>query len=109
MSDEFAGLLRERVVIERIMGVRNAMGLREEGWEPFARCLASVIPEGAGAEAEAMSLSAMPRFRVTIRTREGVGIDQRIRWAGRLLMIRQLLDDPRSKDRMVFRCEEVRS
>ena len=64
--------------------------------------------DGAGIELEAMAFSAMPRFKVSIRLREGVAIDQRIRWGTRLLMIRQMISDPRLGDRIVMRCEEVR-
>ena len=106
---EFAGTLVERILIERQVASRNAMGMQEYGWERVFRCLASVVLEGVGAEAEAMALSAMPRFRVTIRKREGIAIDQRVNWRGRLLMIRQLLPDPKEKDRISMRCEEVRS
>jgi SPP1 family predicted phage head-tail adaptor len=109
MSGEFAGTLRERVLIERAITSRNAMGLQEPGWEKVCSCLASVALESVGAESEAQALSAMPRFRVTIRWREGIAIDQRISWNGRKMMVRQLLDDPRAKDRIVMRCEEVRS
>jgi head-tail adaptor len=109
MMNEFAGTLRERVTIERPISSRNTMGLQEPGWEIVCRCLASVALESVGAESEAQALSAMPRFRVTIRQREGVGLDQRISWSGRKLMVRQLLDDPRAKDRIVMRCEEVRA
>jgi head-tail adaptor len=51
----------------------------------------------------------MPRFRVTIRWRDGIALDQRVTWNGRKLMVRQLLDDPRAKDRIAMRCEEVRA
>lgn len=108
MSAEFAGTLRERVVIERAVSTRNAMGLQEPGWEQVCRCLASVALESVGAESEGQALSAMPRYRVTIRKREGVTVDQRITWNGRKLMVRQTLDDPRQKDRIAMRCEEVR-
>jgi head-tail adaptor len=108
MSGEFAGTLRERIVIERAISLRNAMGLQEPGWEQVCRCLASVTLESVGPESEAQSLSAMPRYRVTIRRRDGVSIDQRVIWNSRKLMVRQLLDDPRTKDRIVMRCEEVR-
>lgn len=108
MSGEFAGTLSERIRIERQAATRNAMGLQEYGWEPLLRCNAAVTVEGAGPESEAMALSAMPRFRVVIRRRDEVAIDQRIVWKKRLLMIRQLLDDPRAKDRITLRCEEVR-
>lgn len=106
---EFAGTLRERIVIERPIAVRNAMGLQEPGWEKVCRCLASVVLESVGAESEGQALSSMPRYRVTVRRRDGIALDQRVSWSGRKLMVRQLLDDPRLKDRITMRCEEVRA
>ena len=108
MSREFAGTLVERVAIERRAEARNAMGLQEHGWERVTECRATVTAEGVGPEVEGMSLSAMARFRVTIRRRDGIAIDQRVRWRGRLLMVRQLIEDPLLKDRLTLRCEEVR-
>jgi SPP1 family predicted phage head-tail adaptor len=108
MSREFAGTLSERIEIERQVEARNAMGLQEHKWERVASCHAAVVAEGVGPEVEGMSLSAMPRFRVTIRRREEIAIDQRVRWRGRLLMVRQLIEDPRMRDRLTLRCEEVR-
>lgn len=105
---EFTGTLRERIRIERPATTRTAAGLQEAGWEPVATCLAAITLEGAGAESEAMALSAMPRLRVTIRRRSGIAIDNRILWRSRTLMIRQMLDDPRHPDRLVLRCEETR-
>lgn len=106
---EFAGTLRERIAIERPITRRTAAGLQEAGWEAVASCLAAIVLEGVGPESEGQTLSAMPRLRVTIRRRAGISIDQRIRWQARILMIRQLLDDPRTPDRLVLRCEEVRT
>jgi len=108
MSGEFAGTLRERITIERSVSLRNAMGLQEPGWEEVCRCLAAVVLETVGAESEGQALSSMPRYRVTVRWRDGIALDQRVRWNGRSLMVRQLLDDPRARDRIVMRCEEVR-
>lgn len=108
MGAEFAGSLRERIVIEAQALERSAMGVRQTGWREVARCLAAVEADGLGAEREGMSLSAMPRFSVTIRRREGVAIDQRLRWRGRLLMVRALVEDPARPDRMVLRCEQGR-
>lgn len=105
---EFAGTLRERVLIERPISSRNDMGLQEPGWEAVCRCLASVALQSVGPQSEAQALSAMPMYRVTIRWREGIGLDQRITWRGRTLMVRQLLDDPTANDRIAMRCEEVR-
>jgi len=105
---EFAGTLNERIIIERPVGERTAMGVQQTEWKQVCACLAAIVLEGSGAESEAMALSAMPRFRVTIRSRDGVAIDQRINWRGKLMMVRQILDDPRARDRIVMRCEEVR-
>jgi SPP1 family predicted phage head-tail adaptor len=105
---EFAGTLSERISVERPVGGRTAMGVQDSLWEPVFSCLASIVPEGAGAESEAMALSAMPWFRVTIRKRDGIAIDQRINWRGKLMMVRQMLDDPRARDRIIMRCEEIR-
>jgi SPP1 family predicted phage head-tail adaptor len=106
---EFAGTLRERIVIEQPVSVRNEMGLQEPGWKEVCRCFASVTLESVGQESEGQALSAMPKFRVTIRRRDGIALDQRISWNGRRLMVRQVLDDPLAKDRIAMRCEEVRS
>lgn len=106
---EFAGTLRERIVIEQQVSVRNEMGLQEPGWEEVCRCLASIALESVGAESEGQALSAMPKYRVTIRRRDGIALDQRVTWGARKLMVRQLLDDPRMKDRIAMRCEEVRA
>ena len=105
---EFAGTLKERVRIERPVALRTAGGLQQAGWEEVVPCLAEIVPEGAAAEAEAMSLSAMPRFRVTIRRRDGISVGQRVSWKGRAMLVRQRIDDPRMPDRIVLRCEEVR-
>ena len=106
---EFAGSLRERVVVEALTEERNALGAQLPEWTVVARCLAAVAPEGTGAEAEGQALSAMARFKVTIRVREGIAVGQRVRWRARLLSIRQRVDDPALPDRITLRCEEIRS
>lgn len=106
---EFAGTLRERIVIERPTTSRTPTGLQEAGWETVARCRAAIQLEGVGPQAEAQAMSAMPRLRVTIRRRPDIAIDQRIRWGERILMVRQILDDPRLPDRLVLRSEEART
>lgn len=105
---EFAGTLRERIRIERPVDLRTTSGLQQPGWELVASCFAAIAADGAGPEAEAMSLSAMPRFRVTIRWRDGVAVGQRVSWGGRKMMVRQRIDDPKLPDRILLRCEEVR-
>lgn len=108
MSSEFAGTLKERIRIERPVDLRTDSGLQQAGWEPVASCLAAIVAEGAGPEAEAQALSAMPRFRVTIRWREGVSVGQRVVWGERAMLVKQRIDDPMLRDRILLRCEELR-
>lgn len=105
---EFAGTLRERIVIEAPVEARTASGLQQPGWEQVARCLAAIAPDGAGPEGQAMALSSMPRFRVTIRRRDGIAVGQRVRWGGRSMLVTRRIDDPRLPDRVVLKCEEMR-
>lgn len=109
MRAEFAGTLTQRVTLSRLSEERTESGLSESRWEVFASCLASVVPEGAGAEAEGMTLSGMPRYRVVLRSRADVRVEQRVSWRGRQFLVKQLLDDPRLPDRIELRCEEVRA
>ena len=54
---EFAGTLRERIVIERPISLRNAMGLQESGWEEVCRCLAASPWRASAPKAEARHLA----------------------------------------------------
>lgn len=108
MSGEFAGSLKQRVIIERQTSLRTASGLQQAGWERVATCLAGIVAEGVGAEAEGQALSASPRFRVTIRARDGISVGQRVIWGERVMLVRQRIDDPRLPDRILLRCEEMR-
>jgi head-tail adaptor len=106
---EFAGTLRERIIIESKVTNRTPAGVQQEGWATVASCFAAVALDGVSPQSEGMALSAMPKVRVTIRKRDGIAIDQRIRWGERTFMVRQLLDDPMAKDRLTMRCDEVRA
>ena len=108
MSGEFAGSLKQRISIERPTLLRTAGGLQEAGWEQVATCLAAIVAEGVGAEAEGQALSANPRFRVTIRARDAIAVGQRIIWGERVMLVRQRIDDPALPDRILLRCEEMR-
>jgi head-tail adaptor len=105
---EFAGTLKQRIQIERPVDLRTDSGLQQAGWEAVASCLAAIIAEGAGPEAEAQALSSMPRFRVTIRWRDGIAVGQRVIWGTRAMLVKQRIDDPATPDRILLRCEEMR-
>lgn len=105
---EFAGTLRERIRIERRVESRSAAGLSNEEWEPVGECMAAIRSDGVGAEVEGGTLSRSNLYRVTLRRKKAVSIDQRVRWGARVLRVRQVVDDPGLPDRLILRCEEER-
>jgi head-tail adaptor len=105
---EFAGRLTQRVELWARSAFRSETGVSSEEMSLMLNCLADIVAEGAGAADEAMSVSAMPRYRVTVRRQSEFAVDQQIRWRGRRLLIWQIVDDPKLPDRLVLRCEEQR-
>ena len=110
MSKEFAGSLRERVIIERpVFARRTAIGVQASGLGSGRAVPGVGRARRGGGGSEAMALSAMPRFRVTIRKRDGIAIDQRSAVGRATADDPQMVDDPRLGDRHLLRCEEVRT
>lgn len=105
---EFAGRLRQRILIERPVQQRSPTGLRVEQWETVTQCLAAIEAIGAAGTEEGMALAAMGRFRVLIRWRADVEVGQRLEWRGGRMIVRQVKFDPRLPDRIELRCEELR-
>lgn len=108
MSGEFAGTLRETVMIEKRLGDRDILAGATGRYLYGGTARVAVIPAGLGAVIVGDAPSAEPRWRVVMRKREG--IDQRIRlsWRGRYLAVRGVLSDPREPAQMILTCEEVR-
>ncbi|WP_426267869.1 phage head completion protein [Sphingomonas sp. LHG3443-2] len=105
---EFAGSLTQRIELWERSQARLMTGASSEEMNLVLSCRASIVAEGSGAPDEAMSVSAMPRYRITVRKLADFTIDQQVRWRGRRLMVRQIVDDPMLPDRLVLRCEEQR-
>lgn len=105
---EFAGTLNQRIEIWAFAADRLPTGASSGTMSKLLSCLASIVSDGAGSPTEAMSVSAMSRFRVTVRVSADIAVDQEVRWKGRRLAIRQVIDDPALPDRLVLRCEEQR-
>lgn len=105
---EFAGKLTQRIELWARSQARLENGVSSEEMSFSLTCLAGIAAEGAAAADEAMSVSAMPRYRVTVRRQDDFSVDQQVRWRGRRLIIRQIVDNPILPDRLVLRCEEQR-
>lgn len=108
MRGELAGALRERVTIERRAGDRDAIAGASGRHLYDGAAWVAVAPLTFGAESVAQALSALPRFAVTMRKREGIGPWTRLVWRGRFLRVLAVLSDPRDAARMQLTCEELR-
>ncbi|RDV06080.1 head-tail adaptor protein [Sphingorhabdus pulchriflava] len=108
MSSEFLGMLRERVTIEHRLGNRDALGGASGRYAYDGAAWVAVSPLIPADLIAADSLSAMPRWQVTMRKREGIDLRTRLVWRGRFLGVRNIVSDPRDASRMVLTCEEAR-
>jgi head-tail adaptor len=106
--NEFAGTLRERVTIERRLGNRDVLGGASGAYAYDGAAWVAVSPLIPTDLAAADSLSAMPRWQVTMRKREGIDLKTRLVWRGRFLAVRGVVSDPRNPAQMVLTCEEKR-
>jgi head-tail adaptor len=105
---ELAGTLRERVVLETRLESRDPRAGATGKYSYDGEAWAALMPLMPTELSRADALSALPRWQVTIRKREGVGIRTRLTWRGKYLAVRGLISDPRQPAQMVLTCEEVR-
>ena len=105
---ELSGSLRERVTIERRLGNRDALGGAVGAYAYDGAAWAAVSPLIPADLTVADSLSALPRWQVTMRKREGVDLKTRLVWRGRFLGVLSVISDPRDPARMVLTCQEKR-
>ena len=108
MSGEFAGALRERVTIERRLGDRDAIAGATGRHVHDGAAWVAITPLDPGVMTVGGALSAMPRWRVTMRKREGMGPWTRLVWRGRYLAVRSVISNPQRPERMDLTCDELR-
>ena len=105
---EFAGHLRERIAFERRSDERDILAGARGKWRYDGAAWAAVTPLGEGELIEADSVSALPRWRVTLRKRDGIDPASRIVWRGRYLRVRSVESDPREPAQMILTTQEQR-
>lgn len=105
---EFSGALRERATIERRESGRDSVGGRTGRWLYDGAAWIGVTPLVAADLAAADTISALPRWQVVMRKREGIGVWTRLVWRGRFLVVRSVVSDPRDPARMILTTEERR-
>ena len=105
---EFAGALRERIAFERRSDERDLLAGALGKWRYDGAAWAAVAPLGFGEAVAGDALSSLPRWRITLRKREGIDLSSRIVWRGRYLRIRSVESDPREPAQMILTVQEQR-
>lgn len=108
MSEEFTGSLKERVSIEQRRNERDVLAGAKRGFTYDGAAWAAVSPLVPAGLSLADTLSALPRWQVTMRKREGIGPATRLVWRGRFLGVTGVISDPREPAKMILTCEEMR-
>jgi head-tail adaptor len=96
------------VTIERRRDVRDALARGIAKWSYDGAVWVAVTPLIPADLTLADALSALPRWQVTMRKREGIDLATRLVWRGRFLAVRSVVSDPREPAQMVMTCEEMR-
>ena len=105
---EFAGSLREQVILETRLESRDGRGGSTGHYRYDGLVWAALMPLVPADLSRADALSSLPRWQVTMRKREDVGMHTRLTWRGRHLAIRSLVSDPRQPAQILLTCEELR-
>ncbi len=105
---EFSGALRERATLEVRAPDRSAAGGRTGRWNYDGAAWISVMPMMPADMTVGASRSALPRWQVTMRKREGVGLQSRLVWRGKFLQVRSVVSDPREPAHIILTTEEIR-
>jgi len=107
-ANELAGALKERVTLEYQAAGTDARGVANGAWLSRGTVWAAVVPAGEGAPYAADALSVEPRYRVTLRRRDDLGVGDRLIWRGRTLGVLSITADPAQPDRMTCLVEQLR-
>ncbi len=104
----FAGILRERVIIETRNADRDTLAGSTGKYTYAGEAWAALMPLIPADLTQGAAISAMPRWQVIMRKREGIDPRVRLTWRGKYLAVRNVVSDPREPAQMMLTCEEVR-
>lgn len=103
-----AGTLRESIVIERPVEVRNELGEATQEWVEFARRRASVEMSGYTESLRMAQIGGAATWTVRLHYVTGLEAGMRVRWvsrANRILYISSVLEVDRMSEHSLI-CEE---
>ncbi|VWX61277.1 head-tail adaptor protein [Sphingorhabdus sp. 109] len=108
MGQEFSGILRERISIERQSVGRDALGSAEPEYLTVGVFWAAAEAMQTGAVSEAESRSALPRWRFTLRETRVIRPGDRLVWGDRVMTISSVILEHRRTRKTILQAEEKR-
>lgn len=107
MSPPVSGALRRRVTLEAPDAVADDIGGVTRGWRVVATVWARIETPRGATRLEGDRLEQARFHRVTLRWRDGVSGEMRLRLGERILLIRAARDPDESRRRLELDCEET--
>lgn len=108
MGQEFSGILRERIMIERQRAARDGLGSAEPLYDPVGTFWAAAEALDSGHDAEAESRSALPRWRFILRETQAIRPGDRLLWRARELIVSSVVLEHRLIPKTILQAEERR-
>jgi SPP1 family predicted phage head-tail adaptor len=100
-----AGQLRDRIIIQAPIEVDDGVGGKTRTWTAGIPVRAKVVPLTGSEVAKASILNGVQAYQITIRFREGVGVENRIMLAGAPLNIDSVVDPDRRREALLITAE----
>ncbi|MGB5484872.1 head-tail adaptor protein [Parasphingorhabdus sp.] len=108
MGQEFSGILRQRIMIERQTAGRDAMGSAELQFDIVGEFWAAAEALSGGDAGEAESRSAMPRWRFILRETQAIIPGDRLNWSGRVMIVTSVILEHRLIPKTILQAVEKR-
>lgn len=108
MGQEFSGILRERISIERQSAGRDVLGSAEPQYTTIGVFWAAAEALHSGSDGEAESRSAMPRWRFILRETQAIKPGDRLVWGDRIMTISSVILEHRLIPKTILQAEEKR-
>lgn len=102
-----AGLLRQRVVIQRETVTKDALGGDVQTWSTLTTVWAEVRPLSGREAIEAGRISSTANVWITVRYRDDITPLMRVIWRGRTFEINQIENQGAGDVVLVLWCSEV--
>ena len=108
MGQEFSGILRERISIERQTVGRDALASSEPQYVTVGVFWAAAEAMQAGTFSEAESRSAMPRWRFILRETHAIRPGDQLVWGDRKMTISSVVLEHRLIPKTILQAVEKR-